>query len=276
MKREQIKLVTAAMLFSLPVYGQEIMVQTLPAAPTLDGNSADWSSVVSSTVPVEGNLEVKSVTLSAGTFGDEIFVLAKWKDNDADEQHKPYQWNSSKKKYEAGAQREDRFAIQFAMEGEYTTDWLSGKEFKADTWHWKAARTNPAGLAHDKMTVVTATAVKKAYQGKGASGNPLYIQRPSDAGSKLYKTKRYRGYEQDMMPKYILAQNPTGSITDVKAAAHWSNGEWTLELRRKLDTGHADDVKFSSGESVAAGIAVFDRSGDDKHNISGVINFTIK
>jgi len=219
---------------------------------------------------------MKEVILSAGTYGDEIFILAKWKDDDADEQHKPYVWNSDKKKYEKGSQKEDRFAIQFAMEGDYSVNWLSGKYFKADTWHWKAARSNPIGLAQDKMTIVGDVAAKKAYKAKGPSGEDIYIQRPSDSGDKLYKTKRYRGYEKDVMPKYILTSAPSGSITDVKAVGRWSDGEWVLEMKRKLDTGHADDVKFSSGSTVQGGIAVFDKSGNDKHNLSSLLQFVFE
>lgn len=268
--------VMVSTLLALPVYAQNVTVSKLAAAPVLDGQASDWGGVASHTIPLEGKLEMQEVSLSAGVHGDDIYLLLKWKDDDADQQHKPYVWNSGKKKYEAGPQREDRFAIQFGMEGDYSTDWLSGKQFKADTWHWKAARTNPSGLAHDKMTVISGTAAKKSYKATDASGNTLYIQRPSDAGDKIYKTKRYRGYEQDVMPKYILTKNPSGSVTDVKAAGHWVNGEWTLELRRKLNTGHSDDVAFSSGVTVPAGIAVFDHTGDDKHNISGIFDFSIE
>ncbi len=79
-----------------------------------------------------------------------------------------------------------------------------------------------------------------------------------------------------MMPKYILAENPTGSVTDVAAKGVWGDGGWTLELSRKLDTGNADDVAFARGGAVKGGIAAFNRSGDDDHNVSATLTFLIQ
>jgi hypothetical protein len=62
-------------------------------------------------------------------------------------------------------------------------------------------------------------------------------------------------------------------VADVKAKGVWRDGMWTLELRRALDTGNADDVVFTRGQAVAAGIAVFDRTGHDDHNMSEVLSF---
>ncbi len=75
------------------------------------------------------------------------------------------------------------------------------------------------------------------------------------------------------MPKYIVNENPTGSIADVRAKGVWANGVWTLELQRKLDTQNLDDVVFEKGKKVLGGIAVFNHTGDDDHNHSDVINF---
>ena len=81
-----------------------------------------------------------------GIIGDEIYIFMQWDDATKDDQHKPFIWNSAQNKYVAGEQREDRLALQFEMDGEYTVNWLSGNSFEADTWHWKAARSNPIGL----------------------------------------------------------------------------------------------------------------------------------
>ncbi len=164
-------------------------------------------------------------------------------------------------------------AVQFAMEGDYTTDWFSGNSFKADMWHWKAHRTNPNGLAHDKMTIVSTTPAKKAYKAKAKNGKTIYIRRPSDKGSKLYKSTRYAKKEKNVMPKYIIAKNATGSVADIKAKGVWNNGVWTLLLNRKLNTGNPDDVVFVKGLAVAGGIAVFDHAGDDQHDFSDTLVF---
>ncbi len=253
--------------------GQTIVVAALPAAPVLDGRGDDWEGVAAQSIPVSGPLAVSSVRVKTGIHGERVFFLFQWADPQADTEHKPFVWDAEAGRYVAGPQREDRFAVQFAMAGDYDVDWLSGNSFKADMWHWKAARSNPLGLAHDKMTIIGLQPIRKTYKAQTEDGRPLYIQRTSDAGGKLYTTKRYRRYEQDTMPKYMLNKGVSGSVADVQAKGVWKDGQWTLELQRKLDTGHVDDVAFVPGRMVRGGIAVFERSGDDRHNISGNLMF---
>jgi len=76
-----------------------------------------------------------------------------------------------------------------------------------------------------------------------------------------------------VMPKYILAKQPKGSIADVQARGRWQAGVWTVEFSRKLNTGHKDDAVFKKGQAIKGGIAVFNRSGDDKHDISDTLVF---
>lgn len=268
-----IGLLMAGLLVPASASAQTITVAPLPAAPVVDGDDRDWKEKAAQTIPVTGPLFIASVTVKAGVHGDEVFFLLQWADNHADIQHKPFIWDSKAGRYVAGNLREDRFSIQFAMEGDYDVNWFSGNAYSADMWHWKAARSNPIGLAHDKMTIIGMTPVKKAYQGKTEDGQTVYIQRPGDAGGKLYTTRRYRRHDQDVMPKYVLNHSVSGSVADVSAKGVWREGQWTLELRRKLNTGHPDDVVFAPGKGVPGGIAVFDRSGDKNHNISDNLLF---
>ena len=271
---------TTAALISQMAAAQDIPAGALGFSPVLDGDISEWSGASASTVSLVktmpgGKSNIASVELKAGVAGDNFCIAAKWPDDSEDNQHKPYVWDDAAGKYVAGSQREDRFAIQFAMEGDYDTNWMSGNEFTADTWHWKAARSNPAGLAHDKSTKVSQTKMKKSYSGTAENGSTIYIRRPSDAGDKLYKTKRYATKAEAVMPKYILAENPQGSIADVKAKGVWKDGYWTLEACRSLNTGNADDVVFTPGQAVKGGIAIFDKSGDADHNHSAVLNFQL-
>lgn len=253
---------------------QTIPVQPLSFQPSVDGQAGEWNAVSEQVIPLQGDLGIRSVRMRAGTHGGNVYFVVRWADSTEDIHHKPFMWDAAHNKYEGGSQKEDRFAIQFAMDGDYTTDWFSGAAFSADTWHWKAARTNPLGLAHDKMTVITLQETPRAYKAQARNGATIYIRRPSDAGDKLYTTVRYREYKRDLMPKYVLAEHPTGSVTDVMARGVWRDGWWTLELARKLDTGHADDVEFRPGRHVRGGLAVFNRSGDDKHDISETLDFS--
>ncbi len=54
---------------------------------------------------------------------------------------------------------------------------------------------------------------------------------------------RYAGVNA-VVPQLVL-KRPTGSQADVRVAATWDNGRWTVEFKRKLVTGYADDVQFS-------------------------------
>jgi hypothetical protein len=260
------------------LFAQTIPVGKLTAAPSLDGSDSDWTGIEATSIPVHASgpkvtVKVSSVSVKAGVFGDEVFLFIQWDDATRDEQHKPFIWDAGLNKYVAGEQREDRFALQFAMEGEYTTNWLSGKTSTADMWHWKAARSNPLGLMHDKMTIIGTEPVKKAYKVAAENGTTIYIQRPGDKGDKLYTTRRYSTRQKDIMPKYILTENPQGSVADVHCKGVWKDGRWNLEIRRKLDTGNPDDIVFSPGKTVMGGIAVFDHSGDDDHVISQTLTF---
>ena len=179
----------SCMLVSNITIAQTIIVQALPSQPILDGSDKDWGEGGFATVSLknnrpDGKSDVQSVSLKAGIFGDEFFLFAQWRDGTEDLIHKPFVWNAGEERYVRGPQREDRFSIQFVMEGDYTTSWFSGNEFKADMWHWKSSRTNPVGLAHDKMTIITSTPLKRSFKTVAENGKTIYLHRPSDQGSK--------------------------------------------------------------------------------------------
>lgn len=261
------------MVLGGPLGAETIMVAKLTSAPALDGADGDWQGLQAAVLPLKKSADkvtvtVPSVSIRAGTFGDEVFFFIQWEDATKDDQHRPFFWDAAQNKYVEGPQNEDRFSLQFEMTGDYTVNWLSGQSFAADMWHWKAARSNPIDRIHDKMTIIGTTPVKKAYTTQADNGKTIYIQRPGDAGDEFYTTKRYSSKEQEMMPKYIMNPNPQGSIADVNCKGIWKDGRWNLEIRRKLDTGHPDDVIFAEGKTIKAGLAVFDHSGDDNHVIS--------
>ena len=267
------------LLFVSPqLFASTVKVNELKAAPTIDGDGTDWSDITASSITLtnnkpNGKSDVKSIAVKAGVYGDEVFFYLAWKDNSKNDQHKPFKWNSEKNKYDKTSLLEDRLAMQFVMKGDYDVNWLSGKIFTADMWHWKAARSNPAGLMHDKRTILSLTDTKKAFKAIAKTGTTIYIKRPSDAGGPLYKTTRYRKKEQDIMPKYIINEKVSGSIADIKAKGVWKNGEWHLEIKRKLSTGNPDDVTFEKGKAYLGGIAVFNQTGDDDHNLSDIIEY---
>jgi hypothetical protein len=200
--------------------------------------------------------------------GDTIYLLAQWPDPTKDATHKTLHWSEEEDGYVEGKDREDRLALKFDMGGDYRLCMLSGTEYKADVWHWKAYRSQTAGVAHDKMHVFSLKQIPLAKKHMAKTGDEIWIARPSDGGDKLYKSQRPVDEIGETVPRYIVNENPTGSIADVKTAAVWADGMWTLELSRKLDTGHDDDVKLERGKSYGAGVAVFDHTGDDHHSMA--------
>lgn len=269
-------------VWSLFLRADPVVVSVVPLqeAPVLDGRIEDWvvdvQRIVLHKSHSEVSVELTELELWAGYHGDAIYFAIRWADSSPDSQHKPYIWSDESQRYVVSKQREDRLAIQFQMEGEYDVNWLSGKSFKADMWHWKSARSAPIGLAHDKMTIVSREKVTRSFKAEAANGKPIYIRRPSDAGDKLYINKRYGLRENKQMPKYLLSTSVSGSVADVKAAQRWNDGRWTVELSRKLNTNHDDDVVFDPGKDVPGGIAVFNRSGDANHVISDNLLFKVQ
>lgn len=274
------RLITAAVFaIAQSAFAQTIPLYALANAPTVDGDDQDWAGMPATVVPLhktkpDSVVKAGSVSIKGGTYDDRVYIFVEWADDSEDIIHKPWLWNGERNKYVKGSQREDRLAIHFSDHEDYSTNWRSGNAFTADTWHWKASRSNPLGLAHDKSLVVSRSKLLRAYKMNIVDGDSVYIARPSDAGDKIYKTKRYRRFDQPLMPKYVLAESPQGSVADVTARGVWSQGKWRLELSRKLSTGHDDDVVLPrrSG-TLAGGIAVFDHSENDDHAISDTLSF---
>jgi len=46
----------------------------------------------------------------------------------------------------------------------------------------------------------------------------------------------------------------------VEAYAVFQDGQWTVEVRRRLDTGHPDDKPLREGEVYTLGLAIHDNN----------------
>ena len=262
---------------SLLAAGNIVNVYPLKKAPSFDGLD-DWQDIPFEKIVLRSikkgmTHERSEIFIKAGVHEDTVYFYLQWPDKTEDKVHKPWIWDKDKKKYVRGPQREDRLALQFRISGDYSTNWASGNEFVADMWHWKASRSNPLGIAHDKMTRLSHQKILRSATIKDEKGRTLFINRNQDQGDSLYRTKRYRKYVEDEMPRYILQQNIKGSTTDVKARGVWRDGRWHLKLKRKLKTGYDDDVVFVPGKTVVGGVAVFNHSENDGHLISETIRF---
>jgi len=107
---------------------------------------------------------------------------------------------------------------------------------------------------------VTVPAYWKPFSGAGgiSTGDPRYLlQSEIDAGiaKKIVKFNKATGELTDetgaivpswvQIPGYILSQPSGPSWNDIAAKGAWNNGVWTVEMSRKLDTGHKDDIQFT-------------------------------
>lgn len=248
-------------------------------APNLDGRADDsvWRDARPVEVParvVWPQPEDRSVPVAIKSVrtGGRIYFLVRWKDESKDDAyHKPWIWNAEKKTYEEGPDREDMFALAFEQTGVFSGHMLSGDPAVWDVWHWKATRTNPQGHAMDKTHRYTPEKpAGKANSYPALNGKTMWIARPEDAGDTVEKKQPApKEHQGKRIPQY-LPGTPGGSAADVRAKGAWSDGWWTLELERKLDTGHPDDTAFDTSKTYRMAVSVHDHTGDmDK--ASGVI-----
>lgn len=250
---------------------QILSAQSAGQAITVDGDLGEWSAIEGITVPLIGSGGVDSVELKAAIRDDRIYVMALWDDTTESRLHKPYQWSEATQSYSRTNQLEDRFAITLAMAGDFSENKLSGAEFTADVWHWKASRSDPAGLAHDKMWKVSRTPFEKAKEISGAGGIKVYVARPSDEGDRLYRPLKHTTHAEDIMPRYDVNLSAAGSIADVKAKGVWHDGRWHLEMSRKLDTGNPDDAVIPKIGQIEIAVAAFNDVDMRDHSTSGKI-----
>jgi hypothetical protein len=158
-----------------------------------------------------------------------------------------------------------------------------------DLWQWRAARSNPSGYAGDDWVFeyrlfdagknifttpakptwmydpnkVGFAAIPEADLKKMLDKFPLIIGRNAVAFDPKASFK-----EGDILPQPVL-QEPSGSVADIQASGVWRNGRWTVDLRRKLNTGNPDDRVLEAGKVYDIGLAIFeDKVSNRRHHVS--------
>jgi hypothetical protein len=63
-----------------------------------------------------------------------------------------------------------------------------------------------------------------------------------------------------VMPGVLIKEGFTGDRAQVRAAARWEEGFWTLEVSRELVTSSPTDVDFEIGKDLFVWVAVFDHN----------------
>jgi hypothetical protein len=265
---------------------------SVETAPTIDGDGSDtvWENGTALTVGA-GAVDVDITSVFTTT---DIYFRATWSDSTESVGKKEWSFNVVSNEWEQDGD-EDRLALTWNIS---TTDFntqgcgvichpplmnTSTPGETMDTWHWKAARTNPSGWLDDKFFNSTdrqgdnknsggysdnkqtldftddpanSTDVPMYWEPLATGADALSItQAEIDAGeTKLITTAFANGALVDedstvldnatLIPGYYSSR-PTGSRGDVEAKATFASGAWTLEWGRSLDTGNSDDIQFT-------------------------------
>lgn len=253
----------------------ELEVSKVAKLPAIDGKADDeaWKAAKELVVKIDQPGEPapkKTVSMKAVHDGDSICVLMVWADPDKNDQHSPFVWKESA--YEPDEEKvEDSCSIAFALEGKFDSDMKAGIESKWDVWEWNAQRTN-AGYARDRTHIYSRLKPDEKF-GKSKrmtdnDGKFIFLARPEDEGTAVTrKDEAPAAKGAPVVPQYV-AQKPTGSAADVQAKGEYAGGKWTVEFRRKLNTGHKDDTVFAAGKSIEFAIAAFDKSEKSDHDVS--------
>ena len=251
-----------------------------------------------------------SVTTQAVYTGQEIYFLFSWKDTTLSVTKGAWLYDGQKWSHQKG--NEDRISLLFeinriknfatkgcavvchvpegapnAKDGKFGT---TSAAQKGDLWHWKAARSDPAGFADD--TWVTVISEKKGGRkgdaGKGgdtknmtsdkskpkymlASGKML-VKNDIMLASHAVEITDYSVFKPGNALTYRMPKMPAGSRADIKAVSRYAGGSWTVMLYRQLDTGHDDDTAFNPRKKYNFAMALFDDSGDEDSYDSEVMS----
>ena len=290
--------------------------QTITAAKVKNAPSglddAAWQEAKAVQVPFEGKEQFagkKATVDTKAVYNDDgIYFRFNWKDATKSVTKGAWQYDGQKWSHQKG--NEDRIALLFEIErinkfatkgcavvchvppGKTAKDGKFGTTSaaeKGDLWHWKAARSDPAGFADDTwLTQISEEkGGRKSDAGKGGDkknmtadkSKPMYMPAP---GKKLVandillvahavEIKDYSGFKAGDTLTYRMPKMPEGSRADIKAISRHADGSWTVVLFRKLDTGHDDDVTFDPRKKYNFAMALFDNSGDEDSYDSEVL-----
>lgn len=130
----------------------------------------------------------------------------------------------------------------------------SARGKKMDLWRWRAAVTEPYGLADDMVID------DRGKRGDEGQVLPLENRSPSAAGPKQ---------ASGSAAPYYLVEEPRGRQREVKAAGLWEGGRWQLLLKRALVTDDPDDVPYVPGGSMPFSLSVFDNTFTEHHVMDG-------
>jgi len=251
-------------------------VAHVPEPPTVDGQAESlWEKATALTVTARKAFRpdrTRCVRLRALYCRDAIYVLVQWPDPTRSDMRDPYVWNQSKQAYERTKKPDDQFALEFPLRGNFDVNMLAaGRNYTADVWHWKAGRGNPVGWVDDKLHVISTTPTPKAQEYKLGERAVVYISRLMDAGTAAYReVPPPAAFRAETVDSYEPCE-PTGSLADVRGKGVHDGQGWTLEMTRRVNTGHDDDVVLDRTKAIPCAVAILDDELYWEHYVSSPI-----
>jgi hypothetical protein len=281
-------------------------------------DDAVWQATEAIQIPFEGKEKFEgkkaTVTTKAVYTQDSIYFLFKWDDPTLSVTKGA--WKYDGQKWAHIKSNEDRISLLFEIErinkfatkgctvvchvpqgapnakdGKFGT---SSAAEKGDLWHWKAARSDPAGFADDTWVTVISEKEGGRKSDAGSGGDkknmtedkskPMYMLAP---GKKLGKhgvllaadaveIADYSVFKAGDVVTYRMPKQAEGSRGDIKAVSSYADGGWIVMLLRKLDTGNEDDVALNPRKQYSFAMALFDDSGDEDSYDSEVLTLQFK
>ena len=243
-------------------YGDQTLVAVkIKIAPVIDGNGNDPAWKKAQNIITHDKVADIDVSLKAVFTEKEIYFLVVFPDPDESRIHKPWVWDNDLEMYKMGHDREDCFVFKWNMESKSKDlSVYADESYVADIWFWKACRTNPVGFADDKIQRLSPFELGKAKKMISKTGKTMYLTREGDKGAAAYKSILYSEHKEDRLLQFTN-QAPKGSRADIKAKGIWSNGHWTIEFGRMLNTGHEDDIQLFPGKTYPFGISRYEIAG---------------
>jgi hypothetical protein len=133
----------------------------------------------------------------------------------------------------------------------------------ADLWTWQSTVTNYSGYLADEVVHYAAAGNAAQYDvctepaftivNTAVDGHPIYMKSGTTGAGSQYPLRSFEytkfadpvggWHDQATIPGYLMF-TPNGSVADVLASSSFSDGTWTVELRRLRMTGNGDDVIF--------------------------------
>lgn len=246
---------------------QEMTLVSIPIteAPTIDGRAEEAFWATAPSITTLDYSSQRPITLKSAYTQDMAFFLVTFPVEKPSETHKTWFWDTKEEVYREGPDREDVFVFKWSLSGNNVSLAVrDGELHRADIWFWKAHRSNPAGYADDKWQGISLEEGPESRLIPSPKHGKVYFRRSGDTGEPAFDEKFYFDYQGPQLEKYVY-QQPTGSRGDIRAKGLWHDGQWTIELARKLNTGHDDDVVLTPGQVVLFAVSCYAIAYDTPH-----------